>query len=111
MNILETIQHELNTHKEVAFEGHCHDCNAEVQVLCTVNKQNEIVIAGGAVYKPRERTFLKCDACFEKDKTLRDYQDCEVYSRVVGYLRPVKQWNEGKKAEYAQRVEFKNTKE
>ena len=26
--------------------------------------------------------------------------ECETYSRVVGYLRPVKQWNEGKKAEF-----------
>ncbi|MEM2688186.1 MAG: anaerobic ribonucleoside-triphosphate reductase, partial [Thermoproteota archaeon] len=26
---------------------------------------------------------------------------CEVYSRVVGYLRPVDQWNEGKRAEFA----------
>lgn len=28
---------------------------------------------------------------------------CEVYSRVVGYLRPVEQWNDGKQAEYAMR--------
>lgn len=33
-------------------------------------------------------------------------QSCEVYSRVVGYLRPVQQWNKGKKAEYAQRRTF-----
>jgi anaerobic ribonucleoside-triphosphate reductase len=26
--------------------------------------------------------------------------NCEVYSRVVGYLRPVKQWNMGKKEEF-----------
>ena len=26
---------------------------------------------------------------------------CEVYSRVVGYLRPVAAWNKGKKEEYA----------
>jgi len=32
---------------------------------------------------------------------------CEVYSRVVGYLRPVAQWNKGKKAEWADRVDFK----
>jgi len=31
---------------------------------------------------------------------------CEVYSRVVGYIRPVSQWNRGKKAEYDQRKEF-----
>jgi ribonucleoside-triphosphate reductase len=31
---------------------------------------------------------------------------CEVYSRVVGYLRPVDQWNEGKQAEFAIRKTF-----
>ena len=29
--------------------------------------------------------------------------ECEVYSRIVGYLRPVSQWNAGKQAEYAVR--------
>ena len=33
-------------------------------------------------------------------------QPCEVYSRVVGYLRPVSQWNKGKKAEWADRASF-----
>ena len=28
---------------------------------------------------------------------------CEVYSRIVGYLRPVEQWNKGKKQEYGDR--------
>ena len=35
-----------------------------------------------------------CPDCGEK---------CEVYSRVVGYLRPVEQWNDGKQAEYVMR--------
>ncbi|MFH1657201.1 MAG: ribonucleoside triphosphate reductase [bacterium] len=34
-------------------------------------------------------------------------QPCEVYSRVVGYLRPVQQWNEGKQQEFKDRKEFK----
>ena len=38
--------------------------------------------------------------------TCTDEQPCEVYSRIVGYLRPVQQWNKGKKAEYAQRKTF-----
>lgn len=33
-------------------------------------------------------------------------QETEVYSRVVGYLRPVKQWNNGKQAEFAIRKTF-----
>jgi ribonucleoside-triphosphate reductase len=31
----------------------------------------------------------------------------EVYSRVVGYLRPVSQWNEGKAEEFRLRKTFK----
>ena len=31
---------------------------------------------------------------------------CEVYSRVVGYLRPVDQWNEGKQSEWNDRKLF-----
>ncbi len=37
----------------------------------------------------------------EKERT-----KCEVYSRVVGYLRPVDQWNEGKQAEFSQRKTY-----
>jgi anaerobic ribonucleoside-triphosphate reductase len=28
---------------------------------------------------------------------------CEVYSRVVGYFRPVANWNQGKQVEFAER--------
>ena len=33
--------------------------------------------------------------------------ECEIYSRVVGYLRPVRQWNAGKQSEFADRRPFK----
>lgn len=35
---------------------------------------------------------------------------CEVFSRIVGYLRPVSQWNEGKKAEFKMRTTFDTVK-
>lgn len=31
---------------------------------------------------------------------------CEVWSRVVGYLRPTSRWNEGKSAEFDDRKMF-----
>ncbi len=31
----------------------------------------------------------------------------EVYSRVVGYFRPINQWNKGKREEFNDRVTFK----
>ena len=40
----------------------------------------------------------KCPFCGKK---------CEIYSRVIGYLRPVDQWNVGKQIEYNERKEFK----
>lgn len=36
---------------------------------------------------------------------------CEVYSRVVGYMRPVNQWNLGKQQEFNDRKVFKMEKE
>ena len=32
---------------------------------------------------------------------------CEIYSRIVGYLRPVSQWNRGKKEEFRLRTTLK----
>jgi ribonucleoside-triphosphate reductase len=40
-----------------------------------------------------------------EDKQLKR-QPCEIYSRVVGYLRPVSQWNDGKQSEFAERKEY-----
>jgi len=39
-----------------------------------------------------------CDCC---------NQETEIYSRVVGYLRPIKQWNPGKQAEFNMRKTYK----
>ncbi len=43
-----------------------------------------------------------CPKCKEQGKET----ECTVYSRIVGYLRPVDQWNKGKQAEYDQRRLF-----
>jgi len=40
-----------------------------------------------------------CPKCVIEQKT-------EIYSRVVGYIRPVEQWNKGKQAEFSERKEF-----
>jgi len=31
---------------------------------------------------------------------------CEVYSRVVGYIRPISNWNDSKQAEFSDRLKF-----
>ena len=36
---------------------------------------------------------------------------CEVYSRVVGFITPLANWNKGKKEEYKDRTEYELKKE
>jgi anaerobic ribonucleoside-triphosphate reductase len=55
-------------------------------------------------------TFSICPSCGylagEQPTCERCGSECEVYSRVVGYLRPVKQWNKGKKEEFRERKTY-----
>lgn len=46
--------------------------------------------------------YKTCPKCEEKGVE----QECIVYSRIVGYLRPVNQWNDGKAAEFKDRKLF-----
>ena len=32
---------------------------------------------------------------------------CEVYSRIVGYVRPVRNWNKGKQQEFTERQTYR----
>jgi anaerobic ribonucleoside-triphosphate reductase len=42
----------------------------------------------------------------QKTEKKQERTKCEVYSRIVGYLRPVSQWNPGKEAEYYKRQTY-----
>jgi len=103
--------HELfERHKEydvLEWEGKCRDCEVDVEIKITVGQEG-FEISGGAIYEIEpDKFYFKCNACFEKNPALTHFQECEVYSRVVGYLRPVKQFNPGKREEFKDRVNFK----
>lgn len=42
----------------------------------------------------------------ESDKKENQRTRCEVFSRIVGYLRPVSQWNPGKVSEFSKRKAY-----
>ena len=42
----------------------------------------------------------------EEPKCLKCGAETEVYSRITGYYRPLKNWNDGKQKEYADRKEY-----
>jgi ribonucleoside-triphosphate reductase len=43
-----------------------------------------------------------CPKCEKENRAT----ECEIYSRVVGYLRPINQWNRGKQQEFEDRKTF-----
>lgn len=49
-----------------------------------------------------------CDKCGAELQSICPIcgKEVEVYSRIVGYLRPTRTWNAGKRQEYADRKEF-----
>ncbi len=82
-----------------------HDTRAlkkMVRLLCTKYK---------IPYFSITPTFSVCPSCGyisgEHQKCPECSCNCEIYSRVVGYLRPVNQWNNGKQEEYALRKMLK----
>lgn len=86
---------------------YCHDCGTEIKI-----KNKQIINGVGLVYQSADKKIpvFKCNECYAKSKALRNYQKCEVYSRIVGYLRPINQWNEGKRNEFKDRKEYTNLK-
>lgn len=82
----------------------CHDCG-QAMVFEGEEIKNGVLLS----YKDGDNKFdvFKCQECYQKSPRLTGYKNCEVYSRVCGYLRPVQQWNNGKQQEYKERKEYK----
>jgi len=113
----ETINYILQAKKEhpdydsFSLKGKCHDCGTEMTTIIAVDcDPPEIIQGGGFWHFDHIRTnenpngnFMKCAECMEGDAILRNYQPCEVFARVVGYIRPVSQWNKGKQIEFKER--------
>lgn len=87
-------------------KNYCHDCRKEIKI-----EGKEIKNGVSLTYEDsgEKLTVLKCNDCFKTNPALTNYRQCEVYSRVVGYLRPVQQWNVGKKQEFKERKEYKSS--
>ena len=71
----------------------CHDCKR--------------VLVEGDEYTTYFGSFHKCKKCHQADVTLRNFQPCQIYSRVVGYYQSTQQWNKGKQEEFKDRKVYK----
>jgi len=82
----------------------CHDCNA-VAMVVDGNVTNGVFLK--YLEDSKEHVIFKCTECHAKNEALENFKPIEVYSRVVGYIRPVAQFNTGKQQEYKDRKEYK----
>lgn len=56
---------------------------------------------------PISKTFVNKDG-EEVILTVEDHerQKCDIYSRVMGYIMPLANWNPGKRSEFAERKRY-----
>jgi hypothetical protein len=106
---LERLKELLRIQNPFIFEGECMDCHSSV-IVTAAQDSNETTIIGGAVFQPPAdwhsptEYLMKCDGCYAKSPVFNPRT--EVYSRSVGYYRPVNNFNPGKKAEWKSRKTF-----
>ena len=94
----------IGDHQHARVNVCCMDCGREFDMCFERTSPDQIEIKNGAIGKRYGEYLFKCPECFKDDKNFD--QDCEIYSRVVGYMRPVKSWNPGKQEEFKQRKTF-----
>jgi len=85
-------------------KNNCHDCGKKIRIKGGEIENGVLLEYDNGSEKLK---VFKCNDCYEKNPALTNFNECEVYSRVVGYLRPVQQWNQGKNQEYSDRQEYK----
>ena len=101
---MQEISEKMGNYQYARVNVCCMDCKRKFAILMERTGPNKIEIKNGAIYKTKNEYEFKCPTCFENNPN--HGPKVEVYSRVVGYLRPVSNWNPGKQDEYKMRKVF-----
>lgn len=90
----------------IAVNGKCQHCGALVELDVDYVDKAIVVNGNGGMryYVSAGKPCFLCSDCNALGRRLGS--PTEVYSRVVGYLSPVKRWNRGKLAEWEARKPF-----
>lgn len=101
---MQELSDKIGDHQHARVHVTCMDCGERFDICLERIGPEQIEIKNGAIGKRDCEHLFKCQACWEKNKSFG--RECDVYSRVVGYLRPVTAWNAGKQEEYKMRKVF-----
>lgn len=102
---MQDISDKIGDNQFVTIHTECVDCHEKFDLNLERISETEIKIKNGAIGKLNKEYHCKCDSCFEQNKHFGP--KTEIYSRVVGYLRPIENWNPSKRDEFAMRKPFK----
>jgi hypothetical protein len=102
---MQTLSDKIGDNQYARMKATCIDCGEEFVMNFERIAEDKIEIKNGAFAKRHQQYMCKCQDCFDKN----DFFDThtEVYSRVVGYLRPISSWNQAKKNEFHDRKMYK----
>lgn len=103
--LMQEISDKIGDNQYARMKTTCIDCQEEFVMNFERIAEDQIEIKNGAIGKRYGNYVCKCPACFEKNDYFGTHT--EVYSRVVGYLRPISSWNQAKKNEFHDRKMYK----
>lgn len=87
------------------MDGLCPKCGRVVKEMCPKDRLD--CICGKDIHE----TIAYCETCGEAICPGCGCHDVFVVSRITGYLSELDGWNEGKKAEFKDRVRYKESGE
>jgi len=102
---MQKISERIGNHQFCKIGAVCMDCGREFIMQLERTGTDKIEIKAGAIGKRGGEYLFKCHECFQDNSSFG--LDCDVYSRVVGFLTPTSRWNKGKRQEFKNRKVFK----
>lgn len=101
---MQEISDKIGDNQFAKINAVCIDCQDEFILELERKSAIAIEIKNGAIAKRYGEYLCKCQNCFAINNKFGG--ETEVYSRVVGYLRPVGNWNKSKKQEFNLRKSY-----
>lgn len=107
---MEEISEKMGPNQFAKVGVSCLDCGKRFYISLERTSPTEIKILNGAIgiNKKTGVHLFKCEGCKDNPNW---GTPCDVYSRVVGYLRPTRDWNDAKQREFEKRVPYKVNKD
>ena len=101
---MQKLSDKMGNNQYASIKVTCMDCGKDFDISLERTGPEQIKIENGVIGKREGEYLFKCNNCWKVDKNFGTFT--EVYSRVVGYLRPVNHWNPAKQEEFGMRKTY-----